>query len=512
MKIKSKFSRRLILTGYSLFLAFLAIYSIFDYQYEWRKVQSFVMREIRSIALSTRPILNVDGMLTLSKEIEKDDSRLVENKAFEKLRQPLIDLAAEVGRGIPIYTLQIAPERFEEISRSPNRSHENATQFLLMSSREPFFKHRYDYKPEMAACFFEGEVVEVPPYVDQHGSWISVYVPLRSDSGAEVVSILEVDYRLDQLKSELLNVFFLKWGVLLVVGALVLILLYVISRRLSMDLEALTEQAKAYSEGKEDVRFGVQSGDEVQILSETLEKARSRQVLAQELLMKAKDRLEESDRNKEELINVLSHELRTPLNGIIGVTSLIEGEVEADIKKVLDRSLERMNVLIENVESYMLIDGLDLAVEKDLCAIQEVTHHWLLSKGFTEETVTFRLEVECLELQNEVFEKILSQLLDNAFKFSEGKGVVVGSGGNPFCVWVEDLGEIIPETSRENIFRPFYQVDMSLTREQEGLGMGLAIAKKYAMKVGGTLSYEEGSQGNRFVFRMPLSATTSRVN
>lgn len=499
---QTRFSRRLILTGASLLVVSLLVYGVIDYYYQWTKFQAFAMREIRSVALATQDTLDVEKMLNLSREFKRDDPVLYQGDEFFELRKPLMDLSNDLGRGIPIYTLQIPPAIYEEIRENPHVDRKDGTWFLLMSSEKPFFKHTYDYRAEMAECLFEGKVVEVPPYEDKHGSWLSVYVPLRSSDKESPVALLEVDYRLDQLKKELRNVFFVKWSVLILLAFLFLLLLYLISKRLSHHLENLTDQAQAYSDGKEDIKFSINSGDEVQVLAETLEEARLKQIEIQDLLVRARDRLEESDRNKEEVLNVLSHELRTPMNGIIGVTSLLDGEIDEGLQKVLDRSLNRMKTLIENVEAYIIIDAMDLPEKDELCSLVAMVNDWKSTRGHDDVKFDTDFLSESIKINRRALESILYQVLDNAYKFGEGGTIRIGSGRQPLCVWIEDSGKMIPRREREKIFRPFYQIDMSVTRDQEGLGMGLAIARKHAQKIGGVLFHEEGDSGNRFVFRM----------
>ena len=92
-------------------------------------------------------------------------------------------------------------------------------------------------------------------------------------------------------------------------------------------------------------------------------------------------------------------------------------------------------------------------------------------------------------------EKILTNLLSNAFKFTPERGAVTvciqtsspGPAG-PLEIIVGDTGIGIPEGELPHIFDRFYQVDASQTREQEGTGIGLALTKELVELHHGTIS------------------------
>jgi signal transduction histidine kinase len=78
-------------------------------------------------------------------------------------------------------------------------------------------------------------------------------------------------------------------------------------------------------------------------------------------------------------------------------------------------------------------------------------------------------------------------------------------------VW--DTGIGIPEEEFENIFLPFYQVEPSLTREHEGIGLGLSIAKGMVELCRGRIWVEsEPGQGSRFTFTVPKQGTAEAVS
>jgi signal transduction histidine kinase len=103
--------------------------------------------------------------------------------------------------------------------------------------------------------------------------------------------------------------------------------------------------------------------------------------------------------------------------------------------------------------------------------------------------------------------EVLRHLLANALKFTRRGGTVTLScetvGGIVRLV-VSDTGRGIPESQRESIFQPFVQVEKGLTRSVDGSGLGLAVGRELAERMGGTLTVDsEVGVGSRFVFALP---------
>jgi len=106
--------------------------------------------------------------------------------------------------------------------------------------------------------------------------------------------------------------------------------------------------------------------------------------------------------------------------------------------------------------------------------------------------------------------QVISNLLSNAIKFNRSSGDVVfrieeidEEGAE---VSVSDTGMGIPKYALGSVFTRFYQVGSPLTREYEGLGLGLAIAKDHVVQNGGTIRVEsEEGKGSKFTFTVPLA-------
>jgi len=108
----------------------------------------------------------------------------------------------------------------------------------------------------------------------------------------------------------------------------------------------------------------------------------------------------------------------------------------------------------------------------------------------------------------------LMNLVGNALKFSKQGNVTlrVERQGDNLLYRVSDSGIGIPQNELENIFTEFQQVDMAITREFSGTGLGLNITKKFVEMHGGRIWVEsELGKGSTFFFSIPLRVDHSEV-
>jgi signal transduction histidine kinase len=110
-------------------------------------------------------------------------------------------------------------------------------------------------------------------------------------------------------------------------------------------------------------------------------------------------------------------------------------------------------------------------------------------------------------------QQILLNLLSNALKFTPPGGSIhlsCARDGDMAVIRVQDTGRGIATTKLEWIFEPFVQVDRRYKREQEGIGLGLAISRELARAMGGDLLVEsEEGAGSAFELRLPLSSAAA---
>lgn len=228
------------------------------------------------------------------------------------------------------------------------------------------------------------------------------------------------------------------------------------------------------------------------------------QVLAQRALRAAKDAAESSSRAKSEFLANMTHEVRTPLNGILGMLQvLLAGPLPQEQREyagVALESAERLHRLLGNVIEFARLDSALEAAEclsfppSDLLRSLEALFAQKARDKGLEFTVAAAPGLPELMLSDpRAVSQILAHLLDNALKFTPSGAVELTAGPDPddparLVFRVADTGVGIPEDKREQVFEAFVQADTGITRTYGGAGLGLAIARRLAERLGGGLT------------------------
>ncbi len=205
------------------------------------------------------------------------------------------------------------------------------------------------------------------------------------------------------------------------------------------------------------------------------------------------------------IIYALPHELRTPLLGITGYAELMNLDAEslspADVRDYAQgilRSSHRLQRHIENVLVYAQVEILRHDTEQLAQLRQQVVHNpeatitdvalEIASKYLRPDDLHLEIHNTPLAVTQNDLERMLREIIDNAFKFSEaGSSVYVTLVGedNIATLSVSDAGRGMQREQLEHI-AAFIQFDR-VFHEQQGLGLGLTIAKQLASLYGGEL-------------------------
>jgi PAS domain S-box-containing protein len=248
-------------------------------------------------------------------------------------------------------------------------------------------------------------------------------------------------------------------------------------------------------------------------------------------LTKAKERAEESDKLKSSFLNNISHEIRTPFNGILGFLSLLQEEDMTASERdeyigIINKSAYRlMNTINDIVEISQIQAGqakLSVTETNIRKLISGVYNHFKPDAEIKGLTFNFNNElpvnIETVFIDNTKLNTILTILIGNAIKFTRGGAIQLGiqlvnqavdtQSHASLQFSVKDTGIGISENKREAIFELFRQEDGSNTRQYEGSGLGLSIAKAYVEMLGGNIWVEsEEGKGSVFYFTLPLNIT-----
>jgi PAS domain S-box-containing protein len=241
--------------------------------------------------------------------------------------------------------------------------------------------------------------------------------------------------------------------------------------------------------------------------------------LSEAELISAKEKAEQGDRLKTAFLHNISHEIRTPMNAIVGFSALL-GEPDVDNltrKSYIEIIMQGSNHLLSIISDIMDISNIEANLVK--IAKNEISVNTTLKSLYSQflpKANEKNIDIICKNRFTDADEsiitdgtklnQILSNLLSNAFKFTDNGSVTVEykKDGSFLQFSVTDTGIGIPEEFHKKIFDRFYQVQSSVTRLYEGTGLGLAISSAYVELLGGKmwLSSEPGN-GATFYFTLP---------
>ena len=237
-----------------------------------------------------------------------------------------------------------------------------------------------------------------------------------------------------------------------------------------------------------------------------------------EALNRAYDALGNLDQLKTDFIAIASHELRTPLGLILGNASLLKELSGEDVSEHADAVLNsamRMRVLIEDMTNLNMLQAgsanLVLSKRPLQPIVQLVYEEALELVEAREQTIKLNLPTDTLEamVDEQKITMALTNLLNNAIRFTPKErelGLTLEQHGHEAWLRVHDDGIGLVPDELETVFDSFYQVEDHLTRQHDGLGLGLPIVKAIAESHGGRVWVEsEGpDQGATFTIALPL--------
>lgn len=247
----------------------------------------------------------------------------------------------------------------------------------------------------------------------------------------------------------------------------------------------------------------------------------------------ARQEAERANHAKSDFLATMSHELRTPINAIIGYTELLDdglvGPLTADQREYLNRvqaSSRRLLSLVGDVLDVARIEAGGMDVHPRPVRVDEVIAAATALVQGRAESGGLSLQSTCsaevmVEADPDRLQQVLTNLLDNAIKFTEEGGRIAIScepleevpalgdlkGKGPWVeIKIEDTGIGIPSKSLDRIWEPFEQADSGHTRSRDGAGLGLTIVRSLTRLMRGDVSVvSEPGEGSCFVLHLPAS-------
>lgn len=252
--------------------------------------------------------------------------------------------------------------------------------------------------------------------------------------------------------------------------------------------------------------------------------------LAQEEIIKAKEKAEKAEATQRAILANFSHEMRTPLTGIFGIADLLydreKDPQKIEMIKILKDSAHKLLANLNNI--------IDLAKQTEgdsELVFEEVNLKEIISKicdFFKPHVKDKNLNIIC-QIDESLepsfygnaygYTKVLHNIVDNAIKYTS-KGTITikvekeESDENLIFIRteVQDTGIGIDLKDLDKVFDPFYQAEKYNTRKFGGLGIGLTLAKKIVEKNGGWIKAEsEPGKGTRIIFEMKFAKNLDKI-
>lgn len=234
---------------------------------------------------------------------------------------------------------------------------------------------------------------------------------------------------------------------------------------------------------------------------------------------------------KSEFLSTMSHEIRTPLNGLLGFSEIIEDALlEYDDKEKFSKVLryleivktcgKNLNELIDDILVLSSIESGKFGMLLVKFPPERLIRESMEIFNFKSEKRNIKLDFQSENLPCGVigakrqFKQIMFNLIGNAIKFTEEGSVNVKADYKDefLLIEVKDTGIGIPGNMKNEVLKPFTQVNQSSTRKYGGTGLGLAIVAKILETVGGSLDIKSKiDKGTTVSFTFPVKVDADTV-
>ena len=275
---------------------------------------------------------------------------------------------------------------------------------------------------------------------------------------------------------------------------------------------------KAQKKGKFDSEFELETGeDDTRWILAHMNKAKSTQELI--LVVHETTQLRQMDSMRRDFISNLSHELRTPVSVIkANSETLLDGALEnkKDAKifsKAILHNADRLSEMVTSLIDLSRIEYGELKFVIEKIVLNEIVESVVLA--FKNKAKRKNIQV-VFEHQSNVtvnsdakaIERVLNNLLDNAFKYSPENSIIqisLRKQGEAIRLAVIDQGEGVAEEDQDLVFKRFFRTASARANTQQGSGLGLAIVKNLVYNLQGEVGVESRPEGgSEFWFTIPI--------
>jgi signal transduction histidine kinase len=254
-------------------------------------------------------------------------------------------------------------------------------------------------------------------------------------------------------------------------------------------------------------------------IGEALKSEISKHMELEANLIKAKEAAEEAAKAKAAFLANMSHELRTPMNAVIGFSSLLlDDSLTPEQREFIEgirKGGEALLTIISDILDFSKAENDKVELEHQPFSLKQLIDESLdlveiqaSKKGLNlSQTINYSTPDTIIGDQGRL-RQILVNLLGNAVKFTDKGNValsvsskVVEGDQRQLFFEVKDTGIGIPQNKMNELFVPFNQLERTLSRKRDGVGLGLAITKNLVELMGGKIWFESmPGKGSTFSF------------
>ncbi len=244
-------------------------------------------------------------------------------------------------------------------------------------------------------------------------------------------------------------------------------------------------------------------------------------------IRKQAEKLQQLDKVKSRFFANISHELRTPLTLVLGpIGTLLKNKTlhkkESKLLKIARSNGRALLNLTNEILDLSKMESGKLELHEEPVVLHALLLRVISSFESLAEVQNIQLQFEYLANQNlqlnidiNKFQKVINNLLSNAFKFTPKGGIIalkVLDQGHTISLSVSDTGRGIHPDDLPNIFNRFYQSQQANAPVEGGTGIGLALCNEYSKLFNGSLSVKSKlNKGTVFTFQFPKKEMLQNV-
>jgi len=352
-----------------------------------------------------------------------------------------------------------------------------------------------------------------------------------SVKGKEIVNsgiqgYVRLGWSLQNMNQQVLNESLLLTGLSLTFVILGLLLGRVLYRTILGPLETLSNTMREFGAGNTYARANIKSGDEIEMLGYEFDNMASAIVTQRNALRDSNKQLVKANDVKSTFLATVSHELRTPLHSILGYVSLLLDGVNVKLNEAglqyahaIQRGGKHLLALIENMIEFSKLESGTEQLQFSSVPVEQIINEVVESARLLSKkrglSVTTQIDPSLVVYADKTkLKQVLINLLDNAIKYTQKGQVWVLAHHSDALAHIEvvDTGPGIAPEIQSSLFDPFARAEHP-EEKSEGMGLGLAVVKRYIERMHGSLAFESiPGKGSRFWFTLPLEEPDETVD